>query len=138
MQTVKAEFGRRDLVSLAEDYGLEYKTVEEHKRNQYIGLVGENSEIDTLAFSSPLEELSEPVAFDNGYALVRVLDREEVTKEDLEENKKEEKENILQTERNKFLSSYLTKLREELGLNIKYELFFKINSDVLSRYTGEQ
>jgi peptidyl-prolyl cis-trans isomerase D len=140
IQRVKAEFGNKDLVILADDYGLEYKTVEEHKRNQYIGLVGENSEIDHLAFSLPLEHISDPVAFNNGYTVLRVLDRKEVTKEDFEKNKEAEKETILQTEKNKFIISYLTKLREDLGVDktIKYDLFFKINSDVLSKYTGEQ
>lgn len=138
IKKVRAEFGKTDLEKLSEDDGLEYKTVEEHKRNQYIGLVGENPEIDNLAFSLPLAEISEPVEFDNGYVLMRVLDRKEVTREDLEKNKEEERESILQNERNKFLISYMAMQRKELGVNIKYDLFFKINSDVLSRYTKEQ
>jgi len=135
---VKAEFGRKDFVELSEDFNLEYKTVEEHKRNQYIGLVGNNAEIDKLAFSLPLEQVSDPVAFPDGYTLVRVLDRKTVTKEDFEANKDTERETILESEKNKFIMSYLTKMREEKGVNIKYDLFFQINTEVISRYTKNQ
>jgi parvulin-like peptidyl-prolyl isomerase len=134
----RAEFGGKDLVNLAEEYSFEYKTAEEHKRNQYIGVVGENVEVDGLAFSQTLNEISQPIAYDGGYLLLRVLDRTEVTRNDLQENLGEERENILQNERNKYLISYLNKIREEMGVRIKYDLFFSINQDVLSRFqTGD-
>ncbi len=138
IKKVQAEFGRRDFVELSEDFNLEYKTVEEHKRNQYIGLVGNNSDIDNLAFSLPLEQVSNPIAFDNGYTLVRVLDRKTVTKEDLEANKDAERETILEAEKNNFFQSYLTKMRENKGINIKYDLFFQISTEVISRYAKSQ
>ncbi len=138
IKKVKAEFGRRDFVKLAEDFNLEYKTVEEHKRNQYIGLVGNNADIDNLAFSFPLEQVSDPIVFADGYTLVRVLDRKTVTREDLEANKDTERETILESEKNKFIMSYLTKMRENKGVNIKYDLFFQINTEVISRYTKNQ
>jgi foldase protein PrsA len=138
IKKVQAEFGRRDFVELSEDFNLEYKTVEEHKRNQYIGLVGNNSDIDNLAFSLPLEQVSNPIAFDNGYTLVRVLDRKTVTKEDLEANKDAERETILEAEKNNFFQSYLTKMRENRGVNIKYDLFFQISTEVISRYAKSQ
>ncbi len=134
IKQVRAEFGRKDFVKLSEDFDLEYKTIEEHKRNQYIGVIGNNADIDNLAFSLPLEQVSEPVAFDNGYTLVRVLDRKTVTKEDFEANKDAEREIILEAEKNKFFSSYLTKMREKKGFNIKYDLFFQINTEVISKY----
>lgn len=137
-QKARAEFGRKDFLKLADDYSLEYKTLEEHKRNQYIGLIGENSEVDSLAFSLPLEDLSQPIEFDGGYLLLRVLGRTEVTQEDLEENKQTERETILQAEKNKFLLSYLNKIREEMGVKVKYDLFFSINQDVLSRFQTEE
>jgi len=134
IQRARAESGRKDFVQLADDEALEYKTVEEHKRNQYIGLIGENSEVDNLAFSLPLDEISQPIEFEGGYLLLKVLDRTEVTREDLEENEQTERENLLQAEKNKFLLSYLNKIRTERGVKIKYDLFFSINQDVLSRF----
>jgi len=54
------------------------------------------------------------------------------------EDKQKEKENLLEAERNKFLHSYLLKLRKERGVKIRYDLFLKVNSDVLSRYGEEE
>jgi len=138
MKKVQAELKRRSLEGLAEKYDLEYKTADEHKRGQYLSVIGENSKIDQLTFSLPLNEGSEPVEFEEGYVLIKIMDRKEVTQEDFEKDKETEKENLLEAKKNKFLQSYMFKLREEIGVKIKYDLFLKINSDVLSRYGGEE
>ena len=135
---VKQDLDRKRLEDLAEEFGLEYKTVDEHKRGQYIGVIGENREIDELAFSLPLNEASGPVKFETGYALVRILDRKEVTREEFEAAKETEKENFLEMKKNKFFSSYLAKLQEDKEVKIRYDLFLKTNQDILSRFGGEQ
>ena len=137
LQRVRRELASTDMEILAQTYKLEYKTAEEHKREQYLSIVGENEDIDRLAFSLPIGEASEPVEFESGYVLLRVLDRKEVTREDFETNKKEEKDTLLSEKKNRFLQSYLVKLRESKGVKIKYDLFLKINSDILSRFEGE-
>ncbi len=134
MKEIKAQFNGIKLEKLAEKNNLEYKTIEEHKREQYISVVGENPEVDKLAFTLPLEELSEPIEFEGGYTLIRILERNEVTNEDFEKNIDTEKNNFLETKKNIFFQSYLSKLREEKGVKIKYDLFLKINSDILSRF----
>ena len=138
MKKVKAELKKTNLEALAKKYGLEYKAANEHKREQYLSIVGENPEVDKLAFSLPLEESSDPIEFEAGYVLIKVQDRKEVTHEDLEKVKEEEKGSLLESKRNKFFLSYMTKLREEYGVKIEYDLFLKISSDVLSRYEIEE
>jgi len=102
-----------------------------------LSIIGESTEIDRLAFSLPLKEASEPIEFEDGYALVRVLDRKEVTSEDFEKNRKEEREKFLEMKKNKFFLSYLSDMRKKKDVKIKYDLFLKINTDILSRY-GEE
>lgn len=135
---VKQELDKKSMESLAEEQDLEFKTIEEHKRGQYIGSIGDNREIDELAFSLPLGQVSDPVDFGTGYAIIKVLDRKEATKEEFEEEKESFRENYLEMKKNKFFSSYMARLREEKQVRIKYDLFLKINSDVLSRFGGEQ
>jgi len=134
MKEIKAQYNGISLEKLAEKNNLEYKTIEEHKREQYISIVGESPGVDKLAFTLPLDELSEPIEFEGGYTLIRVLERNEVTNEDFEKNIDTEKNNFLETKKNIFFQSYLSKLREEKGVKIKYDLFLKINSDILSRF----
>lgn len=138
IRNIKGELNRESLEGLAEKFGLEYKTVNEHKRDQYLSIVGENPEIDQLAFSLPLEESSDPTEYEGGCVLIKVLDRKEVTREDLEKDKETEKQSLLEEKRNKFFLSYMTKLREEYRVKIKYDTFLKISSDVLSRFEGEE
>lgn len=137
MKEARAELNNGDLESVAEKYDLELNTAEEHKRGQYLSTIGENPEVDRLAFSLPLNQTSKPVEFEKGYLMIRVLDREEVTPQDFEEKKEEEKKMLLENKRNKFLQSFITKLRKEKGVNIKYDLLLKLNSDILSRFEGE-
>ncbi len=135
---IREDLNRKSLEELAEEQNLEYKTINEHKRGQYIGIIGENKEIDHLAFSLPLNQPSDPVEFETGYALIRVLDRKEATQVEFEKEKEGERENYMEMKKNKFFSSYMSRLRDEKEIKIKYDLFLKVNSDVLSRFGGEQ
>jgi peptidyl-prolyl cis-trans isomerase D len=124
----------KDWEKLASKLGLEYKMVNEHQREQYLSVLGENPEVDRLAFSMPLNQTSEPVEFPSGYALVRVLGRKEASREEFEKNRETEKNTLLETKRNKFLQAYLNRLREEKDVRINTNLFLQINADVLSRF----
>ena len=114
---------------------LEYKFVEAHKREQYLGLVGDRPEIDRLIFSLPLKQVSEPMPVDEGYALVRVLERKEATREEFDKVKATERDTLLGEKKNKFLQSYLAMAREEKKVKINAEAFQRLSEDVLSRYT---
>lgn len=137
IEAVQAESKRRPLDGAAEKYGLEFKTVEEHKRGQYLSVIGENAQIDELAFSYPLNEISTPVVFDSGVALLRFLERKEVTREEFADERNTERETLLETKKNKVYQSMLTRIRNEKEVKIKYDLFLKLNNDILSRFDSE-
>jgi hypothetical protein len=136
MKRIKREFQDGDVERVAEKYDLEVKTSEEHIRGQYLYVIGENSEVDRLAFSLPLNQASEPVAFETGYALIKVLDRKSVTRDDFEQVEKEETDKLIEEKKNKFFQSYMIELRENTGVKIKYNLFQKINADILASFGG--
>ncbi len=133
-KAIKNELNKSNIEKIAEKYSLEVKAAEEHKRGQYLGGIAENPEIDELAFSLSLNEVSSPIEFDKGYILLQVLDRKEVSRDDFEENKDAEKKQLLDLRKNKFFQSYYLKLREEKDVKPNYNLFLQINTDVLSRF----
>jgi peptidyl-prolyl cis-trans isomerase D len=137
MESIKTELVTSDLESLATKYELEYKTAEEHKRGGYLSVIGENAEVDDKAFSLPLNEASDPIEYATGYVLIRILDRKEVTEAEFQENLETERGNFLETKKNKFFVSCMSKIREEIGVQIRYDLFLKINSDILARFGGQ-
>jgi len=116
---------------------LEYKSVDAHKREQYLSLVGERPEVDALIFSLPLKQASEPVAVDEGYALFRVLERKEATREEFAKVKASERDTLLGDKKNRFLMAYMTKAREEKKVKINAEAYQRLSQDVLSRYAGQ-
>ncbi|MCJ7680291.1 MAG: peptidyl-prolyl cis-trans isomerase, partial [Candidatus Aminicenantes bacterium] len=138
MEQMKAELKDGNMEELAEKYGMEYKTVEEHKREQYLGTVGDSSVIDDLAFTLPLNTTSDPVEFESGFTLVRMLERKTVTREEFDEVKGTEMASLLEQKKNKFFQSYLTKLREDLKVRIRYDTFLRVNSEIMSRFTKEE
>jgi peptidyl-prolyl cis-trans isomerase D len=114
---------------------LEYKFVEAHKKEQYLSLVGQSPAVDALLFSLPIKQVSEPVAVDEGYAIFRVLERKEASRDEFEKVRATERENMAEQEKNKFLQSYLAKAREEKKVRINYEAYLRLTNDVLARYT---
>jgi peptidyl-prolyl cis-trans isomerase D len=114
---------------------LEYKSVADHKREQYLSLVGDRAEVDNLVFSLPLKQASEPLAVDEGYAIFRVLERKEATREEFAKVKTDERDTLLGEKRNKFLQSYMAMAREEKKVRINAEAYQRLSQDVLSRYT---
>lgn len=114
---------------------LEYKFVETHKKEQYLSLVGERPEVDALLFSLPIKQASEPVAIDEGYAVFRVLERKEVTREDFEKAKAGERDTLLEQEKNKFLQSFMAAARQEKKVRINYETYQRLTTDILGRFS---
>ncbi|MBN2245794.1 MAG: peptidyl-prolyl cis-trans isomerase [Candidatus Aminicenantes bacterium] len=135
IEKAQEELPGKTLEEIADKYdALEYKTINDHRRDQYIGIIGENQEVDNLVFSLPLNQYSPPLEYEGGYMLFRVTDRTEITKEDFENASLEEKQSLLEEKKNKFFTSFLNKYQEEKGVKIKYDLFMQINEDVLSRF----
>jgi peptidyl-prolyl cis-trans isomerase D len=133
---------RQDRAALKDDWSseasrlkLEYKFVEAHKKEQYLSLVGDRAEVDRLIFSLPLKQVSEPVAVDEGYAIFRVLERTEASREEFDKVKATERETLLGEKKNRFLQSYIAKAREDKKVRIDYGTFQRLSEDVLSRYT---
>ena len=123
-----------DWAAEASRLGLEYKLVDAHTKEQYLSLVGERPEVDGLVFSLPVKQASEPLAVDEGYAVFRVLERKEVTRDEFAAVKATERDSLLEQKQNKFLNSYMAKAREEKKVRINYDTFVRLNNDILARY----
>jgi peptidyl-prolyl cis-trans isomerase D len=130
----RAKLEGKDWEDMASRLGLEFQTVAEHKKEQYLPTIGENQEMDQLSFSLPLNQASEPVGYAGGYAVMRVLERKEASREGFEKNKETERTNYLETKKNRFLQAFLDKLREQKEVKVNYNLFAQVNADILSRF----
>jgi peptidyl-prolyl cis-trans isomerase D len=130
--------GAKNWEETATKLGLEYKQINEHKKEQYLAVIGESPEIDRLAFTMPLSQPSEPVEFAGGYAVIRVLERKEASRAEFDKNIETERNSLLEQKKNRFLQSYLEKLRNDMAVKVNYELFTQVNNDVLGRFEGKE
>jgi peptidyl-prolyl cis-trans isomerase D len=117
----------------AKNNSLEYKRAEAHKRGQYLSLIDDTREVDRLSFSLPLNQTSEPFEVSDGYGVVRVLERKEVSREDFDKVQAEEMRNALNQAQEMFLFSYLQKVRQDMKIKVNYDLFMKTTDDLLGR-----
>ncbi len=123
-----------DWEKIAKENNFEYKTVNEHKREQYLSLIGDSHPFDEMIFSLPLSKVSNPVEFEGGLVVFRVLERKEASYDEFLKNLKEELNNLVMTKRNLILSSFLSKLQEEKKVRINSQEIQKINNDILARF----
>ena len=132
------KLGAKGWEEAAPKLGLEYKLINEHKKGQYLAVIGESPEIDRLAFTMPLNQASEPVEFGGGCAVIRVLERKLADRAEFEKNLETERDNLLQQKQNRFLQSYLEKLRNEKDVKVNTDLFTQVTNDILGRFEGTE
>ncbi len=124
-----------DWEEVAKNNNLEYKRVETYKHGQYLSLIDEPAEVERLVFSLPINQASEPINVGNGYVVVRVLERKEVSREEFEQVKEEEMARALSEVQEMFLYSYLQKAMQERKIKVNYDLFTKTADEVLNRFS---
>ena len=138
LKSVRAQLTDKNWEDMAAKYKLEYKTVDAHKREQYLAVIGESKDADDLAFTLPVGQTSEPFAFQNGSALLRVIERKEASRTEFDKTKDTETNQLLAGKKNEFLQSYLAKMREEKGVKIKYDRFVQVTQEILERYNTSE
>jgi len=134
IEQARSELQGKNWEEAASKLGLEYQIIKEHKREQYLAVIGENPTIDDLAFRLPPNEISPPIEYSEGYALLRVLERKDASREEFDKTIESEREKFLEAKKNRFLQAFLDRLREQEEVTMNYDLFMKVNSDILSRF----
>jgi peptidyl-prolyl cis-trans isomerase D len=97
--------------------GLEVKTTEEITRGSPITEIGMSPAVDAVAFKLPAGSVSDPVTTDTGAVIVKVLERKEVTAEELAAGRQTVHGELVNERRNRFYTTYMTKAREKMRIN---------------------
>jgi len=128
--SIAAEVKSGALEAAARRAGLEVKTTELITRGSPIADLGASPAIDAAAFELPVDGVSGPIVTDSGAAIVKVLEKEDVTADALGEGREALANELLDTRRNRFYAAYMTKVRERLRDRIQ------INADTLTQVLG--
>jgi parvulin-like peptidyl-prolyl isomerase len=79
------------------------------------------AEVTEAAFTLPAGTVSQPIATDMGSAVIKVLEKQEVTPQELTANKDKFREELLNDRRNRFFAAYMTKAKQKMRIEVNQE-----------------
>jgi peptidyl-prolyl cis-trans isomerase D len=120
--------GATDFAAAAKKFGLEVKPTELIARGSPIPDIGASAEVDKAAFALPIGGVSDPISTPQGTAIVRVVEKEAVTPEQVTGGRDQLREELVNQRRDQFFSAYMQKAKQGLQIDIR--------QDVLARVVG--
>jgi peptidyl-prolyl cis-trans isomerase D len=118
----------KDFAGAVKKAGLAVKPTELIARGAPIPDLGVSVAIDKVAFSLPQGGISDPITTPSGTAIVRVVERQEVTDADITAGRDQLRDELVNQRRDRFFGAYMQKAKQGLKITI--------NQDTLARVTG--
>jgi parvulin-like peptidyl-prolyl isomerase len=125
---VGAQMKSGDFDAAAKAAGLTVQTTDLVARGAPIGDLGVSPAVDAAAFKLPVNGVSDPIVTDNGAAIVKVLEKKDVSATEMASAKNSLRDQLLNERRNRFYSAYMGKAREKMKINV--------NRSVLAQLTA--
>ncbi|MSO46416.1 MAG: hypothetical protein EXQ59_06595 [Acidobacteria bacterium] len=114
-----------DFAAAAKAQGLQAKDTALIPRASPLPDIGVTPEVDKVAFSLPVGGVSNPITTSDATVIVRVLERDEVTPDELKQGKEAFREQLLSERRGRFFTAYMAKAKERMTI--------EVNDDVVRR-----
>jgi peptidyl-prolyl cis-trans isomerase D len=115
-----------DFTAAAKAAGVEAKATELIARGSAIGEAGVSPEIEKIAFSLPVGSVSDAIVTNNGAAIVKVVERKDVTPQEIASGRDTLREELLNQERARFFASYMEKAKEKMSIEIYQETLQRV------------
>ena len=77
--------------------------------------------VEDAAFKLPVGGVTDAIATDNGKAIVKVLEKKEVTPDEWKNAKDRFREELLSDRRNRFFSAYMVKAKQKMKIEVNRE-----------------
>src|SRR5262245_16334089 len=113
--------GSADFEKAAKAAGVEAKTTELIARDSPIPDLGVAPAVEDAAFRLPVGEVSDAIATDNGTAVIKVVEKKEVTPDEWKTAKDRFREDLLTDRRNRFFGSYMVKAKQRMKIEVNRE-----------------
>jgi peptidyl-prolyl cis-trans isomerase D len=120
--------GAPDFEKAAKAAGFEAKPTELVSRDSALPEIGISPAVDAAAFALPVGGISGPITTSNGIAIVKVVDRKDVTPAEFATAKDQFRTQMLNEKRGRFFSAYMVKAKKDMKIDI--------NREALSRVIG--
>jgi peptidyl-prolyl cis-trans isomerase D len=117
-----------DFTAAAKTAGLEAKTTDLIARGAPIADAGVSPAVDAVAFTLPVGGVSDPIATDNGAVIVKVLERQDPSADEVAKGRQQMKDELTNERRGRFYASYMSKARERMDIRINNQLIAELTS----------
>ena len=114
-----------NFAAAAKAQGFEARDTELIGRGTPLPDVGVSPEIEKAVFSLPAGSVSEPITTRDATVIVRVVERDDVTPDEVRLGKEAFREQLLNERRGRFFAAYMAKAKERMDI--------EINQDVVTR-----
>ena len=115
-----------DFEKAAKAAGVEAKTTELIAHDAALPDLGVAPAVMDVAFALPEGGVSDPIATDNGTAVVKVVEKKEVTPTEWLEAKDKFREEVLNERRNRFFSAYMVKAKQRMKIEVNRETLQRV------------
>jgi peptidyl-prolyl cis-trans isomerase D len=113
---------------VASAFGLELKTSDSFTRTSNLPESGRSPAAKDVAFTGELDSFSKPLQGENGYVVLRVLERTGFSSEEFDSDKGTFSEQVLSEKRQRAWSSYLQELQRRYAVSIDREALRRLTS----------
>jgi peptidyl-prolyl cis-trans isomerase D len=124
-ESLAADF-KNDFTAAAKKAGLEVKTTELVARGSTLPVVGPSAAVDAAVFALPTGSVTAPVATDAGTVIARVVEKPDLSPQDLAAAKDGLRTDLQNERRNRFFSAYMQKARDKFKAEINQDLVRRV------------
>jgi parvulin-like peptidyl-prolyl isomerase len=120
----------KDFAATAKAEGVDAKDTDLITRNSAIPDVGINKDVEKVAFSLPQGGVSEPITVNDATVIIRVAERDDVTPDEFKNGREAFREQLLNERRNLFYTSYMTKAKEKMNIQINEDVVAQVSTQL--------
>src|SRR5690606_18115756 len=117
-----------DFEAAARAGGFEIETTEPLTRDAPLGSIGPAPNAMKAAFALEAGAVTDPIATDAGVVVVKVLEKDEATAEDVARDRDRFREEMLNERRTRLFSAYMTRAKQNMQI--------QVNRQALERWIG--
>jgi peptidyl-prolyl cis-trans isomerase D len=114
-----------DFEKAAKAAGLEAKTTDLIARDAPLPELGTSATVGDVAFALPVGAISDPITTDTGTAILKVLDKKEVTPLEWASAKDKFRDDLIADRRSRFFSAYMVKAKQKMMIEVNRETLEK-------------
>jgi peptidyl-prolyl cis-trans isomerase D len=111
-----AQLKTGDFTATSKAAGLDVKTTDLIVRGAALPDVGMSAAVDAAAFALPQGGVSDPIVTDTGAVIVKVLEKQSPTADEVKTGRDAVKGELLSQHKQRFYASYMTKARERMSI----------------------